>query len=74
MKHVVSISLGSSSRNLQLKQSFERNSKSNIGTDGDKKKAIQLIEELDGKVDAFGMGGIDCICIGKKSTLKDAET
>ena len=61
MKRVVSISLGSSKRNHQAVAQFggqdfliER-----IGTDGDKSKAIQLIQELDGKVDAFGMGGTD---------------
>ncbi len=61
MKRVVSISLGSSNRNHQAVAEFagqdfliER-----IGTDGDKNKAIQLIQELDGKVDAFGMGGTD---------------
>jgi len=30
-----------------------------IGTDGDRGKAIALIRELDGKVDAFGLGGTD---------------
>jgi hypothetical protein len=30
-----------------------------IGTDGNKKKAIELIRELDGKVDALGIGGTD---------------
>lgn len=61
MKRVVSISLGSSRRNHQAVAEFggqtfmiER-----IGTDGDKEKAIALIRELDGKVDAFGMGGTD---------------
>lgn len=61
MKHVVSISLGSSKRDHQAVANFggqdfliER-----IGTDGDKKKAIQLIRQLDGTVDAFGMGGTD---------------
>ena len=29
-----------------------------IGTDGDVRKMIALIKELDGKVDAFGLGGI----------------
>ncbi|HHU68860.1 MAG TPA: quinate 5-dehydrogenase [Thermoanaerobacterales bacterium] len=76
MKHVVSISLGSSSRNHSVEAEFlgEKFKIERIGTDGDKKKAIQLIEELDGKVDAFGMGGIDLyICIGKKKyLLKDA--
>jgi len=76
MKHVVSISLGSSSRNHSVEAEFlgEQFRIERIGTDGDKKKAIQLIEELDGKVDAFGMGGIDLyICIGKKKyLLRDA--
>lgn len=61
MKHVVSVSLGSSQRNGSAVHKFagydfcvER-----IGTDGDKHKAMQLIAEMDGKVDAFGLGGTD---------------
>lgn len=61
MKRVVSISLGSSKRNGKVTADFggtefciER-----IGTDGNKNKAIQLIRELDGTVDCFGMGGTD---------------
>ena len=30
-----------------------------IGTDGDIEKMIAIIKDLDGKVDAFGLGGID---------------
>ena len=30
-----------------------------IGTDGDMNKMIALLKELDGQVDAFGLGGID---------------
>jgi hypothetical protein len=30
-----------------------------IGTDGDMEKAARLFQELDGKVDAFGLGGTD---------------
>ncbi len=76
MKRVVSISLGSSSRDhavetevLGQKFSIER-----IGTDGDIKKAISLIKELDGKVDAFGMGGIDLYVRagGRKYLLREA--
>jgi hypothetical protein len=46
-----------------------------IGTDGDWDKAINMIRDLDGKVDAFGMGGITLyIYVGnKKYTLKDAK-
>ena len=61
MKHAVSVSLGSSTRDkvvdvelLGVKIRIER-----IGTDGDEKKAKELYQELDGKVDAFGVGGID---------------
>jgi len=58
---VVSISLGSSARDHVARAEFlgrqvlvERR-----GTDGDIGKAIRLVRELDGQVDAFGMGGID---------------
>jgi len=36
-----------------------------IGTDGNIGKAISLIKELDGKVDVFGMGGIDLYLYGR---------
>lgn len=76
MKRVVSVSLGSSERNHQAVAQFggqefliER-----IGTDGDKDKAIQLIRELDGKVDAFGMGGTDLYIYAgnKRYTFKES--
>ena len=60
MKRIVSISLGSSIRDhaveldlLGVPCQVER-----IGTNGDIQKMISLIKELDGKVDAFGLGGI----------------
>ena len=60
-KHVVSVSLGSSRGNAReevtvLGQPFilER-----IGTDGDKGKAAELFRTLDGRIDAFGLGGAD---------------
>ena len=61
MKRVVSISLGSSKRDHQVYEEFcgERFDIRRIGTNGDKQKAVELIRELDGKVDAFGMGGTD---------------
>jgi hypothetical protein len=45
------------------------------GTDGDIGRAINLIKELDGKVDAFGMGGIDLYlcCCGRRYTMRDAK-
>ena len=61
MKRVVSISLGSSKRNGKVTENFggEAFCIERIGTDGDKNKAIQLIRDLDGTVDCFGMGGTD---------------
>jgi len=60
-KRVVSASLGSSKRNhraeielLGCKVFIER-----IGVDGDKNKFVELLQSLDGKVDAIGLGGAD---------------
>jgi len=46
-----------------------------IGTDGNWDEAINMIRRLDGKVDAFGMGGISLyIYVGnRKYILKDAK-
>ena len=61
MKRAVSISIGSSKRDktvevtlLGKKISIER-----LGTDGDMEAAALKYKELDGKVDAFGVGGSD---------------
>ena len=59
MKQIVSISLGSSSRNHTATadlagQTFHI---MRIGTDGDTEQAARLIRELDGRVDAIGLGG-----------------
>ena len=61
MKRAVSISLGSSKRDKTIETTLlgqpiriER-----IGTDGDMERAAQMYKELDGKVDAFGVGGAD---------------
>jgi hypothetical protein len=61
MKRAVSISIGSSKRNkaVQVNLLGETVSIERIGTDGDMEKAAQLYRELDGKVDAFGVGGAD---------------
>ena len=61
MKRAVSISLGSSKRNkaVEIDLLGERISIKRIGTDGDMEKAAQMYKELDGKVDAFGVGGAD---------------
>ncbi|MCS7179226.1 MAG: quinate 5-dehydrogenase [Anaerolineae bacterium] len=61
MKHVVSISLGSSTRDKQVMITLagEPVLIERIGTDGDVARATQLYRELDGRVDAFGVGGFD---------------
>lgn len=77
MKHVVSVSLGSSKRNhsveveiLGVPMRIER-----IGTDGDFRKAISLLKQLDGRVDAIGLGGIDIYlhCEDKRFVIRDAK-
>ena len=61
MKRAVSISLGSSKRNKAVEVTLlgEKVSLERIGTDGDMEKAARLYQALDGKVDAFGVGGAD---------------
>jgi len=61
MKRAVSISLGSSKRDkkVEIELLGERVQIERIGTDGSMEKAAQLYQELDGKVDAFGVGGAD---------------
>lgn len=61
MKHAVSISIGSSKRNKAVEVNLlgEMVRIERIGTDGDMEAAAQKYKELDGKVDAFGVGGAD---------------
>ena len=61
MKRAVSISIGSSKRNKAVEVTLlgERVSIERIGTDGDMEAAALKYKELDGKVDAFGVGGAD---------------
>lgn len=61
MKRVVSISLGSAKRDKRVELTLgdqpiciER-----VGCDGDEQKARRLFTELDGQVDAFGVGGVE---------------
>ncbi len=77
MKHVVSVGLGSSTRDAHLETEIlgqeiliERR-----GSDGDLNKAAAMIAELDGKVDAFGLGGTDLfIMVGdKKYYIRDSK-
>jgi len=69
MKRAVSVSLGSSTRDKRVVVDFkgEQISVERIGTDGDVPKAQRLFAELDGKVDAFGVGGVDLyLRLGKR--------
>src|SRR5215213_10163069 len=61
MKRAVSISIGSSKRNKAVEAVLlgEKVSIERIGTDGDMEAAALKYKELDGKVDAFGVGGAD---------------
>ncbi|HHT67825.1 MAG TPA: quinate 5-dehydrogenase [Firmicutes bacterium] len=68
MRRIVSVSIGSSQRDSKAVVTVcgEEFSIERIGTDGDMQKAIAMIKELDGKVAAFGMGGIDLYLQGGK--------
>jgi hypothetical protein len=61
MKRAVSISIGSSKRDKSVEVSMlgEQVRLERIGTDGDMELAALKYKELDGKVDAFGIGGAD---------------
>jgi hypothetical protein len=61
MKRAVSISIGSSKRNKAVEVTLlgEKVSIERIGTDGDMEAAALKFKELDGQVDAFGVGGAD---------------
>ena len=75
-KHVVSVGLGSSSRDARIETELlgkpiliERK-----GSGGDLKKAAQMLRDLDGKVDAFGLGGTDLFiqAAGKRYYLRES--
>jgi hypothetical protein len=69
MKTVVSVSLGSSSRDHRAHVELlgEQFDISRVGTDGSIDRALAKLRELDGHVDAIGLGGIDVyLYAGKK--------
>lgn len=77
MKRVVSVSLGSSKRDKRssvrmLDEDFDI---SRVGTDGDMKRFAGMMVELDGQVDAIGLGGIDRYLYvdDKRYTVRDAD-
>jgi hypothetical protein len=77
VKRAISISLGSRTRDKKVSLTLlgEEITIERIGTDGDVQQAIELYNELDGKVDAFGVGGIDLglTVAGRYYPLYDAQ-
>ncbi len=76
MKRIVSVSLGSKTRDksatvemLGRHLRLER-----IGTDGDMAEARRIISQLDGDADAIGLGGIDLylVCGNRRWVIRDA--
>ena len=77
MKRIVSVSLGSSKRDKKVVAEFlgETFSLERIGTDGDFDRAVELIAQLDGQVEAIGLGGIDLYLVAgrRKYVVRDAQ-
>lgn len=77
MKKILSISVGSSSRDHTTKHEFlgQECELSRQGTDGDFEKAVRRYAEMDGNVDAFGVGGVEFFLrVGtKKYYFKDVS-
>ncbi|MDM7324945.1 MAG: quinate 5-dehydrogenase [Thermus sp.] len=75
-KRVVSVSLGSSRRDsvVELELLGEKVILERRGTDGDFHRALCLIAQLDGQVDAIGLGGIDLYLWagGRRYAIRDA--
>jgi len=61
MKKILSVSVGSGQRDHTAYHTFleQECEISRKGTDGDFVKAIQMYRDYDGKVDAFGVGGVE---------------
>lgn len=75
--HVVSVSLGSPARDARIETELlgRRILIERRGTNGDLSAAGDLIEELDGRVDAIGLGGIDLVIQagGRTYEIRDAR-
>ncbi|MBD5635336.1 MAG: quinate 5-dehydrogenase [Candidatus Eremiobacteraeota bacterium] len=75
MKRIVSVSLGSSSRDHRSRVSLldEEFALERLGMDGSIDHALAKIRELDGTVDAIGLGGIDVYLYAgsKRYALRD---
>lgn len=75
MKRIVSVSLGSSTRDHRVATNWlgEEFDISRIGFDGSIDRAIEKLRQLDGHVDAIGLGGIDVYLYAgqKRYALRD---
>ncbi len=75
MKRVVSVSLGSSSRDhrSEIELLGERIELERLGMDGSLDRAARTLAKLDGRVDAIGLGGIDVYLYAgtKRFALRD---
>ncbi len=76
-KHVISISLGSPSRDARaiMELGNTRVLAERRGTGGDLREARRLLEAWDGKVDALGLGGTDLYLYagGRRYTLRQTQ-
>lgn len=70
--------MGSSKRDHEVEVDLlgERFRIKRVGTDGDIGRAVDLLQSLDGQVDAFGLGGIDLYLYAgdKRYTVREAAT
>ena len=75
-RHVVSISLGSSRGDHRIETELlgQRFIIERIGTNGDYQAFCRSLRELDGKVDAIGLGGINLALVagGRRYFIRDA--
>lgn len=71
MKQVISISLGSSANDYEFQTQFlgQKFKIKRIGTNGDYDKAVDLLVQLDGEADAFGLGSVKLPTPNKNLTL-----
>jgi len=77
VKRVISVSLGSSQRDKSAEMTFAGTAFhiERVGTDGDVARAVSLIAQYDGNVDAIGLGGVDRYLVlpnGRRYELRDA--
>ena len=77
MKTVVSVSIGSSTRDHEVETTLlgETFRIRRVGTDGDMRKARDILSALDGTVDAIGLGGLDIYLYSRNQryVLRDGQ-